>query len=335
MPLIAAHRLPSHDRLRAEGFDVRADAGGARVLRVGLLNMMADAALEATERQLLRLLARGAPDAAVSLHPFTLPEIARGAAGAAHVRRYPSFAEVRDAGLDALFVTGANVPHPDLNRLPFRDPMLAALDWARDAVPSTLYSCLATHAVLGFRHDEPRRRLERKCWGVFPHRVDTPDHPLVAGLSARPVVPHSRWNDVSREQFERAGLTVLMSCETDGGVHAAVGGDGWREIFWQGHPEYDPESLLKEYKREVGRFAAGELDGHPECPQGIVDGEGADIVDAHRAAVERAVAAAAPPPPFPEAELAPRLGHAWHDDTATMVGNWIALVEAHLSGTGA
>jgi len=322
MPLIVAHPLPAYDRLRAEGFDVRADTGSAPVLRVGLLNMMADAALEATERQILRLLARGAPDTAVSLHPFTLPEIPRGARGAGHVGRYPSFDRIRAGGLDALFVTGANVPHPDLRLLSFRDPMLTALDWARAEVPSVLFSCLATHAVLGFRYGEPRRRLERKCWGVFPHTIDDRAHPLVAGLDAHPVAPHSRWNDVSREQFERAGLQVLMAAD-DGGVHAAVGRDGLREIYWQGHPEYDPVSLLKEYKREVGRFAAGELEDHPDAPSGIVDGAGADILTAHRDEVERAVGAGTEAPPFPEADVVPRLGNAWRTDTETMVGNWI------------
>ena len=324
MPLIALHPLPALERLSIEGFDVLDPVeGGVPPLRVGLLNMMADAALEATERQLLRIFANGAPDISVALVPFTLPEISRGPAGAAHVARwYPSFETVRREGLDALFVTGANVPDPDLNRLPFRHALLDALDWARAEVPSVLYSCLATHAVLGFRYGEPRRPLERKCWGVFPHRVLDPHHSLTAGIAAEPVVPHSRWNDVAREQFERAGLQVLMIAD-DGGVHLAASVDGRREIYWQGHPEYDPASLLKEYKREVARYIAGELDSHPAAPCAIVDGPGAAILAGHRAAVEAAAASGGPVPAFPEADVTPHLGDAWCRDTEIMAGNWL------------
>ena len=39
----------------------------------------------------------------------------------------------------------------------------------------------------------------------------------------------------------------------EAGVHAAVSEDGFRRVYFQGHPEYDANSLLKEYKREVLR----------------------------------------------------------------------------------
>ena len=334
MPLVAVHPLPAYARLSAEGFAILSPDDDAPVLRIGLLNMMADAALEATERQILRLLALGAPHTPIALHPFSLPEIPRNDAGIAHVNRwYPTFDDIRTAGLDALFVTGANVPDPDLNRLSFRDAMLEALDWAHNELPSVLYSCLATHAVLGFRYGEPRRALADKCWGVFPHRVVDPTHPLVSGLSANPVVPHSRWNDVGKDQFERAGLKILMTA-ADGGVHLATSADGRREIYWQGHPEYDPVSLLKEYKREVDRFIAGELDDHPDAPFGIVDGVGADILAEHRGAVVFAMAHHRPPPPFPEEQTTVHLGDAWRSDTVTMMGNWLASLRDGVSDKG-
>jgi homoserine O-succinyltransferase len=42
------------------------------------------------------------------------------------------------------------------------------------------------------------------------------------------------------------------------GVHMAVSPDQFRAVYTQGHPEYDANSLLKEYKREVFRFLNGE-----------------------------------------------------------------------------
>lgn len=55
MPLVAHNQLPSFNRLRGEGIKVLAPDEAThqdiRELHVGLLNMMPDAALAATERQ--------------------------------------------------------------------------------------------------------------------------------------------------------------------------------------------------------------------------------------------------------------------------------------------
>ena len=60
MPLIAHTKLPSFDRIRREGREVlsaqRAQSQDIRELHIGILNMMPDAALQATERPFLRLL---------------------------------------------------------------------------------------------------------------------------------------------------------------------------------------------------------------------------------------------------------------------------------------
>ena len=59
MPLIAHSSLPSFERLHKQGEIIlskeRASHQDIRELHIGLLNMMPDAALEATERQFFRL----------------------------------------------------------------------------------------------------------------------------------------------------------------------------------------------------------------------------------------------------------------------------------------
>src|SRR3569832_2918391 len=94
-----------------------------------------------------------------------------------------------------------------------------------------------------FRHGQARIMQPRKIWGVVEHRVTDGRHPLVADVNTRFDVPHSRWNDISRAQFEAAGGKVLVESE-DAGVHMAVSGDGLRTVVFQGHPEYDTVSLL-------------------------------------------------------------------------------------------
>ncbi|RKW19031.1 MAG: homoserine O-succinyltransferase, partial [Cardiobacterium sp.] len=60
MPLVAHRPLAALDRLRAEGQEIldveRAHRQDIRELHIGLLNIMPDGALKATERQFLRLI---------------------------------------------------------------------------------------------------------------------------------------------------------------------------------------------------------------------------------------------------------------------------------------
>ena len=325
MPLVAHNDLPSFARLGNEGVTVlsreRAGSQAIRELHVGLLNMMPDAALEATERQFFRLIGESNPIAQFYVHPFTIPALPRSAAGQAHIDRYyESFDQIRALGLDALIITGANVSHADLSEEPFWNPLIEVIDWAWENVTSTLCSCLATHAVMQFRHGQKRVKQPRKVWGVFEHRVTDKRHPLVGDVNTRFDVPHSRWNAISRAQFELAGLHVLAESDT-AGVHLAVSKDGLRTVFFQGHPEYDTVSLLKEYKRDLLLHQAGKLPVPPPFPEHYFDAFSRAALDefAHKLARgEQAV--------FPEKLIEQHLDNTWHDTAEGVVGNWIGCV---------
>ena len=330
MPLVAHNDLPTYERLRREGNRVlspeRARSQDIRALHVGLLNMMPDAALEATERQFFRLVGSSNPISQFHVHPFTLDALPRSAAAREHIRRhYEPFEAIRERGLDALIVTGANVTQPDLAREAFWEPLREAIGWAERHVTSTLCSCLATHAVMLARHGVRRRRLGTKRWGVFEHEVVRHDHPLVSDVNTRMAVPHSRFNDIPRERFEAAGLHVLVESE-EAGVQLAVSPDGFRTVFMQGHPEYDRISLMKEYKRDVGLYFAGGRDGHPPLPAHYFDARSAALLAEHRERVEAARAAGRSLPPFPEGAVRERLHNTWHDSGEALIGNWIGLV---------
>ena len=83
MPLVAHSSLPSFERLREDGEEIleleRAHDQDIRELHIGLCNIMPDAALEATERQFMRLIGSSNRIAQFYIHPFTLKGIERGA----------------------------------------------------------------------------------------------------------------------------------------------------------------------------------------------------------------------------------------------------------------
>jgi len=330
MPLVAPTPLPTFHRLIAEGGGVttleRALHQDIRELHIGLLNMMPDAALEATERQFFRLVGESNQIAQFYMHPFSIDSLPRGPKGHEHVARfYESFGRVKADGLDALIITGANVTGTDLSKEPFWEPLIEVIDWAAESVTSILCSCLATHAVMHFRYGQPRRPLGFKRWGVYPHRVVDRLHPLVNDVNTLFDVPHSRFNDISREQFEAAGLKVLVD-SPQAGVHLAVSSDLFRMVFFQGHPEYDTISLLKEYKREVIRFARGEREDYPPFPESYFNLQVQGILAEHRERVLAARARGAPVPDLPEHLVTPTLHNTWHDTAEAVVNNWIGKV---------
>ncbi|MET0046389.1 MAG: homoserine O-succinyltransferase [Sedimenticola sp.] len=330
MPLVANTKLPTFERLRKAGQTVletdRALHQHIRELHIGLLNMMPDAALEATERQFFQLVGESNPIAQFYVHPFTLDELPRGEKAQAHIDKYyESFDSLKEEGLDALIITGANVTHPDLAQEPFWEPLSRVINWAMENVTSTLCSCLTTHAVLQLAYGQKRQPLGFKRWGVFPHHVVDRHHPLVNDVNTHFDVPHSRFNEISRQQFEDAGLHVLVESE-EGGVHMATSKDRFRVIFFQGHPEYETISLLKEYKREVVQFALGHRKDYPPFPDNYLSPREQAVLNEYRERLDIALIGNREPPEFPESLISERLNNTWHDTAEGIIGNWIGMV---------
>lgn len=330
MPLVANSSLPTFNRLKQEGETVlnrdSAVKQDIRELHIGLLNMMPDAALSATERQFFRLVGESNSIAQFYMHPFTLNELPRSDKGRAHVDEfYESFDQIKEQGLDALIITGANVTGPELSEEPFWEPLIEVIDWAYENVTSTLCSCLATHAVLQFRYQQKRRPLGFKRWGVYSHHVTNRHHPLVNGVNTRFDVPHSRYNQIDRSQFEEAGLHILAeSKEAD--VHLAVSEDQFRLVFFQGHPEYDIISLLKEYKREVKHFFNNECDDYPPFPENYFCLQTQASLDEYKTQVIEAKQKNNDIPEFPEKLISSKLDNTWHDTAEALINNWIGKV---------
>lgn len=330
MPLVAHNDLPTFERLRAAGQEVLslelARRQDVRKLYIGLLNMMPDAALAATEQQFMRLVGSSRQAAQFYVYPFSIKALNRSAAAEEHISRYySSFENLQAEGLDALIITGANVANPSLDQEAFWEPLTEVVRWAEHNVASILCSCLATHALVKYRHGIDRIRLPQKRWGVYQHSISEPAHPIMRDIDTQFDAPHSRYNEVFRNQLEAAGLKVLAE-SPDAGVHLAVSPDGFRIVYFQGHPEYQAVSLLKEYKREIFRFIEGELDAPPPYPENYFPVEAMAIADDFMRECKVAVNGDGQIPEFPEEALAKFVRNTWSDTGKTMVSNWLDLV---------
>ena len=330
MPLVEHTSLPAFEKLRQRGEKVltlkQAVHQDIRELHVGLLNMMPDAALIATEIQFMRLVGSSNQIAQFFVHPFTVDGLPRSEESKEYIHHYyQSLDEIKAMGLDALIITGANVSNPSLDQEAFWKPLKEVVEWASQSQTPILCSCLATHALVKMLYHIERKPMGGKLWGVYPHHIVHPEHPLLRDINTRFDVPHSRFNAVHRESLEQAGLTILIESEV-AGVHMAVSPDQYSILYFQGHPEYDTRSLLKEYKREVNLFIEGKRETYPPAPENYFNADALAIAERHNQAVVKALAKGEEAPAFPDAHIEPLLDNTWRDTAKSIVNNWLGLV---------
>jgi len=242
----------------------------SRCISIGLINNMPDAALEATERQFRSLLSSASDGITVRLSLYSLTGVPRTESGRRHIaEHYSSVEELWDTRLDGLIVTGAEPRADDLKDEPYWNSFTRVLEWASANTHSTIFSCLAAHAAILQMDGIGRRKNGGKHFGVFDCARSS-DHWLMAGTSTRFAIPHSRWNGISEDDLASAGYSVLTRSE-NAGVDTFVKQEKALFVFFQGHPEYEADTLGREYRRDVGRYLRGETERYPSMPQGYFD----------------------------------------------------------------
>jgi homoserine O-succinyltransferase len=254
-----------------------------RCVHVGLVNNMPDSALDGTERQFLNLLNSAAPDRLVVVTYYSLPGVPRGEAGKRHLigKCYGTVTELSRAGLDGLIVTGTEPKQLDLRCEPYWDSMSSLFEWIDREGPSTIFSCLAGHAAVLHFDGIERRRLTQKCFGLFDHTAN-PRHALTNGFVSNSKIAHSRWNEVKPGALEECGYKILTSAPR-AGVDLFMKRKRNLLLFFQGHPEYEPVTLCREYQRDIRRFLAHEQETYPNIPESYFDMEEAERLARFRA----------------------------------------------------
>ena len=195
------------------------------------------------------------------------------------------------------------------------------MDWARENTISSVYSCLAVHAAVLHMDGVERHKLPAKCIGVFT-QTKTRDHPLMHDVPATFRIPHARWNEVQEEAIASCGYSVLTK-SAEAGVDCFVKQQK-KSLFvhFQGHPEYDTQSLLGEYRRDMGRFLRGENEVCPTIPRGYFGTEAEEILTTFR---RKALSDRCPEffADFPADHLAKNLRNVWHLPARRIYRNWL------------
>jgi homoserine O-succinyltransferase/O-acetyltransferase len=295
-------------------------------ITIGLINNMPDPAVEATERQFTDLIRAAAPNSVVLLKFFAFPEMPRADAMRRTLAdRYHDISALWDTPLDGLIVTGTEPRAKNLRDEPYWDNLSKVVDWAKDHTASTIWSCLAAHAAV--LHDDgiERRPLKEKLFGIFDCKL-TAEHPMTAHFPDPLWVPHSRYNGLPESALAACGYKILTRSAV-AGVDTFAKQDGSFFLFFQGHPEYDADTLLREYRRDIARFLAGERGQYPGTPLGYFNDEATALASVFRA---RALADRRPEliADFPKDVLELGLKCPWRAAALGVYEKWVAFLAA-------
>jgi homoserine O-succinyltransferase/O-acetyltransferase len=300
-------------------------------IRLALINNMPDSAFEDTELQFVDLLDAAAGELSVYLKLYSLPAISRTGRAKHHSESFYEGVDVLlRSSFDGVIVTGTEPRHSDLRREPYWGELVAVLDWAECHTSSTILSCLAAHASILHSHGIERQPLAEKRFGVFEERSIC-KHPLTSGAGDPMSVPHSRWNEINEAELKASGYSVLTRSDR-AGVDLFVKQQG-NSLFvhFQGHPEYGARSLLKEYKRDVGRYLKGERKSYPEMPEGYFNSEAIGLLAAFRENVDSGTREGVMAK-FPEAQIEGTLSNGWNSSAVLMYSNWLDHLESKSTG---
>jgi homoserine O-succinyltransferase/O-acetyltransferase len=293
---------------------------------IGLINLMPDAALQSTERQFVTLIEAGAGDIMVHLHLYSLPELPRAEFGRQHLAsHYRSINDLWDRRLDGLIVTGREPEASDLRDEPYWPSLTRLIDWAEENTISSIWSCLVAHAALLHIDGINRNQLSDKRFGVY-ECTGVSHHPLMEGIPTRLSVPHSRWNDIDESILTSYGYAMLTRSPKAGPDMFAKQRNSLF-LFLQGHPEYETNTLMLEYRRDIKRFLQGERDTYPLMPEDYFDDETVAALLEFR---QQALAQRRQDPllDFPTAIAVANLNNTWRSAATRLYANWLSYIVA-------
>ena len=228
------------------------------MIEIAIVNNMPPAAIPSTERQFTDLLSDAAGDIPVNIRWFRLLP--------ARPESYETLEELWSSRPDAMIVTGAEPRAASLRDESIWPAMTKTIDWAAENTVSTVFSCLAAHAAVLHLDGIERRPRAEKIFGIF-NSCRVSSHPLLTDTPERWQVPHSRWNDLPEEDLVACGYQVLAK-SADAGVDLFTKVKS-RSLFLfiQTHPEYFPDTLLREFRRDLSRFRNGQQARYPTVPR--------------------------------------------------------------------
>ena len=250
MPIKVPNGLPAVKTLKDENIFVmthkRAAKQDIRPLKILLLNLMPKK-IE-TETQFARLLGNTPLQVEMEMM-YTTSHKSKNTSEEHLLAFYKTFDEIKDNKYDGMIITGAPVENMEFEEVEYWDELCKIMEWSKSHVTSTFHICWGAQAGLYYHYGIQKHPLPKKCFGVYPHKVDYKRSILFRGFDDTFMAPQSRHTTVYAEEIKKVkGLKILASSK-ETGVYAVSTNKG-KQIFVTGHSEYDKDTLKNEYLRD-------------------------------------------------------------------------------------
>ncbi|MGX6978036.1 homoserine O-succinyltransferase [Vagococcus elongatus] len=251
MPIIVPEDLPAAGILQDENIiimkELRAKTQDIRPLKICILNLMPDKIT--TETQLLRKLSNSIIQVDITL--LTTETYQAKNTDKRHLKNfYQLFSDIRHNKYDAMIITGAPIEHLAFEEVDYWQELTTIFDWCQTNVFTTLFICWASQAALYYYYGIDKKPLKNKLFGVFEHQKKEAHHRLFQGMGDTFWVPHSRNSASDNEAILNHPDLRVLATSPEAGNHL-LSSKNDKFVFMAGHPEYDADTLEKEYLRDL------------------------------------------------------------------------------------
>lgn len=251
MPIRIPNKLPATATLESENIfvmtETRAMTQDIRPLKILLLNLMPTKV--ETETQIARLIGNTPLQVDLELMQVSSHE-AKNASPEHMLSFYTTFSQVKFRYFDGLIITGAPVERMPFEEVDYWDELCRIMEWSKTHVHSTFHICWGAQAGMYYHYGIPKIDLPAKLSGIYDHQVVRRSSMLMRGFDDVFSVPQSRYTSVPLEAVEACPDLKILAVSERAGLYAAAT-EGGRQVFITGHSEYDPDTLKREYERDV------------------------------------------------------------------------------------
>ena len=250
MPINIPNNLPAYAVLNNENIFVMTDTAAShqdiRPLRIAIVNLMPKK-IE-TETQILRLLSNTPLQVDIELIQMA-SHVTKNTPIEHLTKFYKTFDDVKDLRFDGLIITGAPVEQIPFEDVDYWKELCEIMEWSKTNAYSTWHICWGAQAGLYYHYGVPKYSLPAKMFGVFPHKAEVTNHPLLRGFDEKFSVPHSRHTEIKRMDVEKVKQLHILASSPESGVNI-IADETERQFFITGHFEYDRFTLANEYFRD-------------------------------------------------------------------------------------
>jgi len=254
MPIKIPNDLPSYDYLKDKWVFVmdhkRAITQDIRALRIWILNLMPKK--EDTENQLLRMIW----SSPLQIEAFFIKTSTYKPKNTkeSHLKKfYKTFDEAIKIWLDGLIITWAPVEKMEFEDVKYLEELKYIMNTAKEKITSTLFLCWAAQAWLYHFYDIKKYEESKKIFWIFKHTHTNKNLNLLRWLDDEFYVPHSRHTWIKKEDIKKHKDLQILSESKEAWVYMIASKDA-KFVFITWHPEYDRDTLAKEYFRDLEKW---------------------------------------------------------------------------------